>query len=411
MASLGQIITRPDGSEDILTGQGWVPNTPELEAVAASGILGAAAVSIGNSLTLGLLPIPAEFEATSPVASKTGLGIDMLALGVGVAGGAKLGARAVGRGIAQRRTAREALDESLPRAAAGAEELAPVPGGLGRTSTGFIPRLSGRFPRSVQPSVASLQAGAQVIPGARFLSDWVTVYNQKNLAVITGRSMRMEAASIKQGDGLLSPETMEPLMNRFDDVYNSTRNVITERATFNQLAKPAQDALDANLITQRQFNAWTAAGKNKGDQMIDMRTHLRRVSRETQDTVRQQEAREIIDDIQDTIKSISDDTEFAAEIAANDIDYKIWKAVSQTGVIGKEGLINPTSLKRALGTSFGQNAVRGGARTKLPPRVQDLLRGLDELERIGYQVPTSGTAERAQAGRWILGALGIGAIT
>lgn len=405
MANFGTIIVQPDGSEKILTGNGWIDNTPELEAASASGVLGAASASILDSLSLGLVGQPGEFRQISPVAGRTGVGLDIALLGTGLAGGAR---------ALVRRGARQALEDAVPRAAGIAEDLVPVGGGggggFGRTPSGFIPRLSGRFPRAVQPSVASLEAGAQVLPGVRFLSDWVTVANQKNLAVITGRSMRMEAKAIKQGNGLLQTETLEPLMNRFDDVYNATRDVITQKATFNQVAKPAQEALDKGLITKRQFDAWTATGKNRGDQMIDMRTQLRRVSRETSDSVRQQEAREIIDDIQDTIKNISDDTEFIADILETDIDYKVWKAVSQTGVLGKEGLINPTSLKRALGNSFGRNAVVGGARTKLPPRVQDLLKGLDELERIGYSVPTSGTAERAQAGRFILGVLGITAL-
>ena len=400
MANLGQIITRPDGSEHILTGSGWIPNTPQLEAAAASGAMGAALDSIVTSLSLGLIEAPgrAEREAVSPVGSKAGVALDIALLGTGLAGGA----RAI-----VKRGAREALEKAIPRAAAGAEDLAPLGGGLGKTPTGFIPRLSGRVPRVLQPSAAVAESGLQVIPGLRIIGDWVTVANQKNLAQVAGRTMRMSRADMKAGNGLLSPQTMEPVMGRFDDVYAATRDVITDKATFNQLAKPAQEALDANLITKRQFDAWTKTGGNKGDQMIDMRTHLRQVSRETQDTVRATEAREIIDDIQETIKKIADDTEFHAEILNTDIDYKVWKAVSQTGVIGKEGLINPTSLKRALGNSFGKNAVVGGARKKLPGRVQDLLQALDELEAIGYSVPTSGTAERAVAGSFIASMLGI----
>ena len=399
MATLGQIITRPDGSEHMLTGAGWIPNTPDLEQAAASGVFGAAAASVLESLSLGLIEQPQEFGQVSPVSSKTGIAADIAFLGTGVIGG--------GLRVAAKRGAREALKDAIPRAAAGAEDLAPLGGGLGRTPSGFIPRLSGRVPRVLQPSAAVAESGLQVIPGLRIIGDWVTVANQKNLAQVAGRTMRMTRADMKAGNGLLSAETMEPVMGRFDDVYAATRDLITEKATFNQVAKPAQDALDKGLITQRQFAAWTAKGKNRGDQMIDMRTSLRTVSRETSDSVRQQEAREIIDDIQDTIKNIADDTEFFDEILQTDIDYKVWKAVSQTGVIGKEGLINPTSLKRALGNSFGQNAVKGGARTKLPTRVQELLKAVDELEAIGYQVPTSGTAERAMAGSFFGSLLGI----
>ena len=398
MATLGQIITRPDGSEHMLTGAGWIPNTPDLEQAAASGVFGAAAASVLESLSLGLIEQPQEFGQVSPVSSRTGIAMDIAFLGTGVAGGV----RAVAK-----RGAREALQEALPRAAQGAEDLAPLGGGLGRTPTGFIPRLSGHVPRVLQPSAAVIESGLQVIPGLRVLGDWVTVINQKNLARMAGRTMRMSKADMKAGNGLLSPQTMEPVMNRFDDVYAATRDLITEKATFSQVARPAQDALDKGLITKRQFDAWTAKGVNRGDQLIDMRTSLRTVSRETQDSVRKQEAREIIDDIQETIKDIADDTEFFDDIVQNDIDYKVWKAISQTGVIGKEGLINPTSLKRALGNSFGQNAVKGGARTKLPTRVQELLKAVDELEAIGYQVPTSGTAERAMAGSFFGSLLGI----
>ena len=95
--------------------------------------------------------------------------------------------------------------------------------------------------------------------------------------------------------------------------------------------------------------------------------------------------------------------DFARELAATDLDYKIWQAVNSPGVLGKEGLPNPVSLRRSMARVFGRNAVVGGKRQNLPPRVQRLLTALDEWEKIGFQVPTSGTAERAAAGRFLLG--------
>ena len=409
MAELGQILVRPDGTEQILTGRGWIPNTPALEAASAAGVFGAATDSIVRSMSLGIID-PAggeESELVSPIASRAGLGLDIALLGTGVAGGAKALAT---------RGAREALSTTVARAGALADEAAGATvsggGGLGRTSQGFIPRLSSQVPKPLERSVAAATSGVQTIPGLRIIGDWVTVANQRNLAAVTGRTMRMSSTDLKAGNGLLSPQTMEPVMARFDDVYQSARNLISEKATLPQVTALADDALEKALITERQHAAWTAADKELGDQMLDMRSQLRRVSRETVDTVRAAEAQEIIGDIQTTIKELSTNTQFTDELLQTDIDYKVWAAVRSPGVIGKEGMINPTSLKRSLGqrTSFGPNAVRGGARSSLPERVQNLLTALDELEAIGYQLPTSGTAERAVAGTFIASMLGFSAI-
>lgn len=393
MAKLGQISTTPDGSEFILTGKGWVPNTPELEGAAGAGVFGAAMSNAIELASFGFIEQPEEFQQVSPVASRAADVVSAVGLMSPLLRGA-LGA-AKGLGVASRGAAKQATKAE---------------GGTAfRTPSGFVKRPSDVVPESLQGTARAIESGFQAFPGLRVITDVINNQKSKIMGTKVGRALGLTDDEIRASGGKLRPSDVEPALNRIDDTYNAARDAASAKVTTPQVAKLADEAADAGFITKQEVGTLTRATDETGAQLLDLRSSLREVMRTSTSRLERQRAAEIIDSIQELIKDATKGTELFAELGIADRQYKLWKALDKAGTVSGEGKLNLASLKNSLSSkkSFGGRVGRGGKREGLREVEKEMFDAIDELGPINFQIPSSGTAERAIAASLLGGAIGI----
>ncbi len=385
MAKLGQIAVQPDGSETILTADGWVVNTPELEQAAAMGGTGAFLANMLESVTFGAIEAPAAMDAVSPAASMAGyLGPDV----AGVAAIAKGGARAL-----------------LKRGTMG-ERVGQSGGSMFRTEQGFVKMPSDIVPGPFAGTMRAVEAGVGAIPGLRVATDLFKINRQKTLGQKLQRELGFTEQEIKASGGKLLPETFQAPLGRVDEVYNSSRSFLDETLDASQVRKVVDEAAEEGLLTPQQVKGFTSGKDAPGAQILDLRSELRSMMRNADNQYQRQRLAEIIDNIQDIINDATKGTPIAAELAQADKVYKLWKTVDSGGAIAADGTLNVRTLQNALNKSYGSRAVKGG-RGVTDPLVDELIRSVDELGQLGPAIPSSGTAERAIAAGAVAGYLGL----
>ena len=397
---LGEIV-EAEGGDQILTGKGWVPLTPELETAAAIGALGAFSQNAVEMATFGLFTADEGLDEVSPVASKLGTAAGVAGvIGPGISPllrAAQQGVRAVraGKGVvAAEGVAAEA------RAATGG-------GTLFKTEQGFLKKASDIGPEAIRGTVQSLEAGIGSIPGLRVMVDLINTQKRKVMGGKVGRAMGMSNGEIRAGGGRLRPADVEPALDRIDDTYNAARNLVSEKVTTQQVQKIGREAAKQNFISETELANLGRATDATGDTLLDLRAAVRRSGRASATRAERVRAAEIIDEIQELIKQSAKGTNQFKALGEADRQWKVWSAINKGGVVNGEGWLNLNSLKNNLTRSFGTRVGRGGSREGLRPVEVDMFNAIDELGPINFQIPSSGTAERQIAAAAIGGAIGI----
>lgn len=398
---LGDIVVQPDGNEVILTGQGWVPNTPELEAAASLGFFESAAVGFAEMMSMGMIKPPEGLEEVNPAGLKAGQAAGVL----GIASPALSGAQRM----------MQAVRGARGTSAATAGVTATEGGGFMKTSQGFWKLPSDVVPKAMQGSVRSLEAGLGGLPLGRVGIDVFNMQRRGRLGGKAGRVLGMTPEELSASGGRLRAVDVDAAMNRIDDVYDSARSLVDEKVGLAQVKKIADEAAEAGVITSKDVAMLTNKADRAGDQLIELRSISRQLARNGSHLERRR-ANEIISEINDMITDAAKGTNVAQQLAVADRQYKFWKVIDGSGVIDGEGWLNLASLKRNAANVFSRRTVRGAGagsarRESLRPVEQDLLAAIDELGEINYRIPTSGTAERAIAASMIGGLIGIPVLT
>ena len=397
---LGDIV-EAEGGDQILTGKGWVPLTPELEAAAAIGAFGAFTQNAVEMASFGLFTQDPGLSEVSPVASKLGTA-------AGVAGVIGPGISPLLRAAQQGVRAVRAGKGAAAVEGVAAEARAATGGGtLFKTEQGFIKKLSDVSPEAIKGSVQSLEAGLGSIPGLRIVVDLINTQKRKVMGGKVGRAMGMSNGEIRAGGGRLRPADVEPALDRIDDVYTGARNVVSEKVTTQQVQKLGREALKEKFITETELARLGRAADATGDTLLDLRSLVRASGRTEATRAGKARANEIVDAIQELIKDSAKGTNQFKQLAEADRQWKVWSAINKGGVVNGEGWLNLNSLKNNLTRSFGTRVGRGASRKGLRPVEVDMFNAIDELGPINFQIPSSGTAERLIAGSVVSNALGI----
>jgi len=395
--ALGEIVDAKGGKQ-ILTGNGWVPLTPELETAARVGMFGAFAQNAAEMATFGLYTPDPGLEDVSPVASKLGTAAGVvapLAPGVGpLFRGAVAGVRAVRGGRAVGGTV-------------GATAERAVGGTAFKTERGFLKKPSDLSPEALRGTVQSIEAGVGSVPLGRIGVDLINIQRRKVMGGHVGEAMGMAKGEIRTAGGKLRPQDVKPALDRIDDVYTGARNVVSEKVTTQQVQKLAREALEENFISPQELARWGKSTSATGDTLLDLRSAVREAGRTATTRAERVRANEIVDNIQELIQQSAKGTEQFAQLGQADRQWKVWSAVSKGGTINGEGWLNLASLKSNLGRSFGTRVGKAGERKGLRPVEARMFDAIDELGPINFQIPSSGTAERLIGASLIGTALGI----
>ena len=393
---LGDIV-EAEGGDQILTGKGWVPLTPELENAAAIGAFGAFTQNAVEMATFGLFTPDPGIAEVSPVAGKLGTAAGVVGpLAAPLFRGAVAGVRAVraGKGVG-------GVDAAAAERAVG--------GSLFKTEQGFPKRLSDMSPEFLRGTVQSIEAGIGSVPGLRILVDLINTQKRKIMGSKVGRAFGMSGDEIRTAGGRLRPADVAPALGRIDDVYDGASNLASAKVTTQQVTKLGREALDEKFITAQELARLGDAQAATGDTLLSLRTAIREAGRRATTRMEKVRADEIVDAIQELIKESAKGTDSFAQIGIADRQWKVWSGVSNGGTINGEGWLNLNSLKTNLSSpkSFGKRIGRGGSREGLRPVEVDMFNAIDELGPINFQIPTSGTAERLIGAGIISSALGI----
>jgi hypothetical protein len=395
--AMGDIVDAKGGKQ-ILTGNGWVPLTPELETASRLGFFGAFTQNAVEMATFGLYTPDPGLEEVSPLGSKFGTAAGVVGPLAGpLFRGAVAGVRAVRGG----RAAVGGVEGAAAERAAG--------GTFFKTEQGFLKRPSDIGPEALRGTLQSIEAGVGSLPLARMGVDLINTQKRKVMGGKVGRAMGLSDDEIRTAGGRLRPADVEPALDRIDQTYNASRNLVSEKVTTQQVTKLAKEALEEKFISPQELARWSKADAATGDTLLDLRSAAREAGRRATTRMEKVRADEIVDAIQELIKDASRGTEQFVNIGIADREWKVWSAVSKGGVVNGEGWLNLNSLKSNLSAkrSFGTRVGRGGRREGLRPVEVDMFDAIDELGPINFQIPSSGTAERQIAASMIGTALGI----
>lgn len=399
---LGDIV-EAEGGDQILTGKGWVPLTPELEAAASMGWFGAFTQNAVEMMSFGLFTPQPGLDEVSPAASKAGSAAGVLApIAPPLFNAALRSVRAV-RGARAGGTVAE-LEAATQGGGAGARG-----GGLFKTEQGFLKRPSDLSPEALRGTVQAIEAGAGSIPVLRIGTDLINIQKRRVMGGKVGRVLGMSDEEIRAAGGKLRPADVEPALSRIDDAYEGARNLVSQRVTTQQVEKLGREALEQKFITEAELARLGRATDATGDTLFDLRTAVRSAGRQAASRQERQRAAEIIDNINELIKQSARGTDSFAQLAVADRQWKAWNAVNKGGVVNGEGWLNLNSLKTNLSSkkAFGPRVGRGGSREGLRAVEVDMFNAIDELGPINFQIPSSGTTERLIGASLIGGALGI----
>ena len=394
---LGDIV-EAEGGDQILTGNGWVPLTPELEAAAGMGWFGAFSQNALEMASFGLFTPDPGLEQVSPVATKAGTAAGFIApASLPLLRAAQQGVRAVRAGKG-----------AVSGVEAGIAER-QVGGTLFKTEQGFLKKPSDFSPEALKGTVQSLEAGIGSLPVARIGVDLMNIQKRKVLGRKVGDAIGVSPGEGRAAGGRLRPADVEPALDRIDQTYNASRNLVSEKVTTQQVTKLGKEALDEGFITKQELARWSRADAATGDTLLDLRSAAREAGKRATTRAEKVRADEIVDEIQGLIKQSAKGTEQFANLGQADRQWKVWQAVSKGGVVNGEGWLNLNSLKSNLSAkrSFGTRIGRGGSREGLRPVEVRMFDAIDELGPINFQIPSSGTAERLIGASMISGALGI----
>ena len=392
--AMGDIVDAKGGKQ-ILTGNGWVPLTPELEQAAALGFFGAFAQNAAEMATFGLYTPAPGLEEVSPVGAKLGTAAGLVGpLSLPLLRGAQAGVRAVRGG------------RTLGGVEAAAAERA-VGGTAFKTEQGFLKKPSDLSPEALRGTMQSIEAGLGSVPLGRIGVDLINIQRRRGMGGHVGRAMGMSGGEIRAAGGKLRPLDVKPALQRIDDTYDAARNLISEKVTTQQVQKLGREALEQQFITDIELARLGRATDATGDTLLELRSAIREAGRTASTRAESVRANEIVDQIQELIEQSAKGTEQFAALGQADRQWKVWNAVSKGGTINGEGWLSLVGLKANLTRSFGTRVGKAASREGLRPVEVKMFDAIDELGPINFQIPSSGTAERLIGASLIGGAIGI----
>lgn len=389
MAKLGQIVTQPGGSELILTREGWVPNTPELETASAMGIVGAVGQGIAESVTLGMMPDGGQGEAlrqVSPIATNAPMAAE-LALGAG--GLARAGVRQVAKGRMADRVAQRVSEQG---------EL------LRRPSDMMNPGTAGnRVARGIEGAM-------EATPGLNIPLIMQKMTNQRKVNMSLAKGIGASDDMVEQARYGVTEDVLDDAFKNFERGFNDVERSITSGIRQVDAMPVVDQAIESKFITGRLKQQLESGRQITGKELMQVRSKLSGVLRSNSTFMEKEAAAEIVDQIDEIIEATMDDAGAKAyqELRSR---YRLWSAAKRGESIGMDGQVNVRSLGSRLkaSTGYGDDYMAGRDIAGAADDVNDFLRLSREARSLAVGLPDSGTAERAAG--MILGGAALSGLT
>jgi hypothetical protein len=381
MADLGQIVTSPEGAEKILTTDGWIPNTPELEEAASLGAAGTGLGSLMESLSMGVLSPDPAAEQFSPVAAKAGLAADVVGAAFGGAGLAKAGLRAGAKQGGR-------LVDRLPK---------PAPDQLIRRPSDMLNGTSGQL-------VKRLESAVESTPLINTIPLWQKATNQGRVNMGVAKGLGLSDETVAAARTGIDDKHLGEYVNQMRSEFNAVEEGIT--GAINPIdALPAMaQAMDSGLITGKLARRLEDATSVTGKEVMAVRSKLVEVLGSNEKYLVKEQAAEIIEQLDDIIEEAMD-PEFMKAWQKTRGQYRLYSQLKRGRNMSPDGQVNVRSLDGSLSRAYGDD-YRIGELDHLDPDVANALRLTREGSKLDVGMPNSGTADRNAL--MILGGAGAG---
>ena len=385
MAELGSIVKTPEGSELILTINGWVPSTPDLEAAGAMGAIGGLAEGLGSVATLGMYEPSAESQAINPISTQTpgAVEVGLAATGLGglLYGGLKRGARA---GLSNRLADR--VKSQVEEGSQLVRRPSDIAGG-GATATGA--------------GLKRLEGGLETIPVANLPLLAQKAVNQRRVNMSAAQALGVSDDAIRSARTGLDEGILDEALEGFQRGFRGVEDQLTGNMQSANILPVIDQAIESKFITGKLATR-LQQGTPDGKDVMAVRSKLTQVMQSNEQHLVKEQAAEIIEQIDDIIEAT-----LGAEgkLAYRDLRsrYRIWANLRQGRSLSPDGQVNVRSLGGRLARNYGDRYRTGQRIEGVPDDVNDFIRIVKEGEGLDVGTPDSGTASRT-----ILGLMGVG---
>lgn len=370
MPQIGDIAVLPDGNEQILTTNGWVPNTRELETAAAMGAPGALAANFMEAATFGGFDAGDAYEQTSPVAA---YGVTAAELGLAGLGVSKLAGGAMARRV-QSRIAKGAAQRQLYR----------------RPSD-----IAGRATAAGE-TMRRVEGALEVVPGLNTPLLMQRAANQRLVNTSAAKALGLSDDVAYRARLGLKDDIIDEYLTAKRAAFKQTERAISGRISPLNAGAVLDNAVDSGLVGGKLANQIKAAKTITGREIMQVRSALTDVLQSNAEYMVKNAAYEAIEQIDDIIELALQGTDEAAQFATTRARFRVWANLRKGRNIGKDGQINVAGLDSAFKGrhGYGDNYLAGKIKTGVN-EIDDFLQITREGAQLDVGLPSSGTAERS----------------
>ncbi|MCP4091553.1 MAG: hypothetical protein GY746_17465 [Gammaproteobacteria bacterium] len=277
-----------------------------------------------------------------------------------------------------------------------------------KTATGLAKGPQDFVPEVFKGVVRGIEGGIQAVPGARILLDSLRIQRQKVAGKALGRWLGVSDDTLHASKGRLTDDVIEETLAKTDEMYAGISNDITENVSTSQFNGMVDDAAERGLLIEDKANLYKASTNDIGDKVIALRSELRKAQRGAKDTIERQHIEQAIDNIQKILDEKLAGT--ASEQVAKTADkyYARWMQMRNSNAIRADGTIARNATSQMLKRNDPRTML--GQRGNLDDETQVLVDTMKDWGKLGPEMPSSGTAERAAAAAALMGTGGSAAI-
>jgi hypothetical protein len=273
------------------------------------------------------------------------------------------------------------------------------------TNTGLLKGAQDFVPEFLKGTVRGLEGGISAIPGARVLTDAMRIQRQGVAGRALGKWLGISDDTLRASKGKLTDDVVEETLAKTDEMYAGMSNDITENVSKTSFTRMVDDAVERGLLIEDKAALYKASNNSVGDSVIALRSELRKLQRGAADNIERQNVEMAIENIQKILDQQLKGT--ASEFTAKTADklYARWMQIRNTNAIRPDG----TVMRNATSQMLKRNDPRTmmGQRGNLDDETQVLVDTIKDWGKLGPELPSSGTAERAAAASVLAGLGGV----
>ena len=259
----------------------------------------------------------------------------------------------------------------------------------------MIKGLQDIVPEPFQGMARGIEGVTQTVPGARILTDMLRIQRQGVAGKALGKWLGINDEVLSASRGKLTDDVVETALSTTDELYASLGNGITETVPASKFTSMVDDAVERGLIIEDKAAKYKASDMTTGEKVIALRSELRGLKRTAKDNIEQQHIDESIQKIQQIVDKALEGTDLEDVSRLADKRYARWMQMKNTSAIDKDGTVRRHALSQMLKKGDARSML--GQRGSLDPETDALVNTMKDWNKLGPEMPSSGTAERTAA--------------